>query len=541
MHSNVHALELVFLLLLLFVVVFGVLSQKLKTPYPIVLVIGGLLLSFVPGIPPINLNPDVVFFVILPPLLYSAAWLTSWRDFSYNLVSILLLAFGLVTFTVLGVTVLGHWFLPGFDWRVGLVLGAVVAPTDAIAATSIAKRIGLPKRIVDILEGESLLNDASALLALEFGRALLVSGERPTFTFGLMRLGYLIAVGILIGLAIGEIVHLVEHRIDDGPIEIALSILTPYVAYLTADTLHASGVLAVVACGLYLSRKSSEFFSPGVRLQAWAVWDALTYILNGLVFVLIGLQLPYVLAEIQGYSLGRLLLYGVLFSGLVIALRVIWVFPGAFVARLIRTRVLHQSIRPPTARSILVLGWAGMRGVIALAAAIALPQTLADGSPFPQRNLIIFLAFSVILVTLVGQGLTLPWLVRILRVSDPPGPNLEEEAARREVLQAALAHLEDSRKKAETEFDSIYEDLAGHYRERLAALTGNDDTESSVSPKHQKHLSRLSRDLLRVERQTAVRLRNEGRINDGTLRQLEHELDLREAGRTLAETSRSSS
>jgi CPA1 family monovalent cation:H+ antiporter len=182
-----------------------------------------------------------------------------------------------------------------------------------------------------------------------------------------------------------------------------------------------------------------------------------------------------------------------------------------------------------------------MRGVIALAAAIALPQTLADGSPFPQRNLIIFLAFSVILVTLVGQGLTLPWLVRILRVSDPPGPNLEEEAARLEILQAALAHLEDSRKKAETEFDSIYEDLAGHYRERLAALTGNDDTESSVSPKHQKHLSRLSRDLLRVERQTAVRLRNEGRINDGTLRQLEHELDLREAGRTLAETSRSSS
>src|SRR5213595_166340 len=185
MHSNVHAIEFVFLLLLLFIVVFGVVSKKLKTPYPIVLVLGGLLLCFVPGIPRINLNPDVVFFVILPPLLYNAAWLTSWRDFSYNLVSILLLAFGLVTFTVLGVTAAGHWFISGFDWRVGLVLGAVVAPTDAIAATSIAKRNGLPKRIVDILEGESLLNDASALLALEFGLALLVGGVRPTFTFGL--------------------------------------------------------------------------------------------------------------------------------------------------------------------------------------------------------------------------------------------------------------------------------------------------------------------------------------------------------------------
>lgn len=267
----------------------------------------------------------------------------------------------------------------------------------------------------------------------------------------------------------------------------------------------------------------------------------MTYILNGLVFVLIGLQLPYVLAGIQGYSLARLVLYGALFSGLVVALRVIWVFPGAFVARLIRTRVLHQSIKPPTARSILVLGWAGMRGVIALAAAIALPQTLADGSPFPQRNLIIFLAFSVILVTLVGQGLTLPWLVRVLRVSDPTGPNLEEEAARREILQAALAHLEESRKKNEAEFGAIYEDLAGHYRQRLAAVTGKDDTETGVSPKQQKHLSRLSRDLLRVERQTAVRLRNEGHINDETLRQLEYELDLREAGPTHAEVVRSSS
>src|SRR5215475_8550046 len=207
MHSDIHAAELIFLLLLLFVVVFGVLAKKLKTPYPIVMVIGGLLLSLVPRIPKIALNPDLVFFVILPPLLYSAAWVSSWREFSYNLVSIFFLAFGMVAVTVLGVTALGNFFLPGFDWRVGLVLGAVVAPTDAIAAASIAKRVGLPKRLVDILEGESLLNDATALLALEFGILLLSGGMTPTFASSFLRLTYLTAIGIRIGLAIGAIVH----------------------------------------------------------------------------------------------------------------------------------------------------------------------------------------------------------------------------------------------------------------------------------------------------------------------------------------------
>src|ERR1700756_3044861 len=452
MQGGIHGVEIVFLLLLLFVVVFGALARKLQTPYPIVLVLGGLLLSFVPGVPKITLNPDVIFFVVLPPLLYSAAWLTSWREFSYNLVSILLLAFGLVTFTVLGVTEAGRWFLPGFDWRVGLVLGAVVAPTDAIAATSIAKRIGLPKRVVDILEGESLLNDASALLALEFGLALLVSGERPTFTFGLLRLSYLIVAGVLIGLAVGEIVHLVEHRIDDGPIEIALSILTPYVAYLTADTVHASGVLAVVACGLYLSRKSSHFFSPGVRLQVWAVWESLTFILNGLAFVLIGLQLPYVLGAIRDHNLRTLVMYGGLFSAFLILLRLTWMYPGAYVANLIRRRILHQNERLPGARQIFVLGWTGMRGVISLAAAIALPQTFADGTPFVQRNMIIFLPFSVILVTLVLQGLTLPPLIRALRLAGvESGSGAEEKEARRAILQAAVDHLEKSRSEAGTE------------------------------------------------------------------------------------------
>lgn len=528
---GIHEIEIVFLLLLLFVVVFGALTRKLAIPYPIVMVIGGLLLSFMPGIPKSTLDPDLVFFVILPPLLYSAAWLTSWREFSYNLVSIFLLAFGLVTFTIIGVTAAGRWFLPGFDWRLGLVLGAIVAPTDAIAATSIAKRLGLPRRMVDILEGESLLNDASALLALEFGIGLLVAGHVPGFAEGLLRLCYLTAAGIAIGLVVGEIVHLVEHRIDDGPIEIALSILTPYVAYLVADFIRASGVLAVVACGLYLSRKSSHFFSPTVRLQAWAVWDSLTFILNGLVFVLIGLQLPYVVEGIRDHTLRNLILYGLIFSGLLILLRLIWMFPGSYLANVIRRRILHQTEPLPPVRNIFIVGWTGMRGVVSLAAAIGLPHSISDGIPFAQRNMIIFLAFSVILVTLVLQGLTLPPLIRALGVvGSISGHHQEEKEARRAILQAALSDLEKSRNESDPERAEVYEDLAQHYRHRLATLADEATSgESNSDLTFHQRFNELSRRLLRVERHTAVQMRNQRRISDELLREIERELDLSEA------------
>ncbi len=535
MQSNVHALEIIFLLLLLFIVVFGLLAKKLKTPYPIVLVIGGLLLSFAPGVPRVDLNPDVFFFVILPPLLYSAAWQTSWREFSYNLVSILFLAFGLVTFTVLGVTGLGHWFLPGFDWRISLVLGAVVAPTDAIAATSIAKRIGLPKRISDILEGESLLNDATALLALEFGTALLVGSQTPTFAFGLLRLIYLTGVGILIGLLVGAIVHLVEHRIDDGPLEIVLSIMTPYVAYLSADAANASGVLAVVVCGLYLSRQSSHFFSPSVRLQVWAVWDSLTFIFNGLVFVLIGLQLHYVRGNIPDRSLAKVLTYDAVFVVFLILLRLIWMFPGAYVANLIRRRILRQNEPMPGARQIFIVGWTGMRGVISLAAAIALPQTLADGTPFVQRNVIILLAFSAILVTLVLQGLTLPPLIRALGLAGAATHSEEEIEARRTILEAALQYLDDIRQRTRPELAGVYDDLSQHYRSRLANL--NEDgaaLANGIGPEFYKQYVEVSRNLLKIERQTVVQLRNQKRISDELLRELERELDLSESKFTKA-------
>ena len=530
-YGGVQAVELVFLLLLLFVVAFGALARRLGIPYPIVLVIAGALLGFMPGIPKVALNPDTIFFVLLPPLLYSAAWTTSWREFSCNIVNTLSLAFGLVFFTVLGVAVAAQYLFPGFDWRVGLVLGAVIAPTDAIAASSIAEKIGLPKRIVDILEGESLVNDASGLLALEFGLAILLRGETPTLLGGFLRMAYLIVVGIGIGLAIGWIVDWIEQRVDDAPIEIALSILVPYAAYFAADKAHASGVLAVVTCGIYLSRKSSRFFSPGVRLRAWSVWEAITFILNGLVFVLIGLQLPYVLAGIHGYQWSTLILFGALFSGLVIVLRMMWTFPGAHLSYWIRRRFLHHEVGRPSLNYILVVGWTGMRGVIALAAAISLPQAVQDGAPFPQRNLIVFLAFCVILVTLVLQGLTLPWVVRILGAAEKPGSSLEEERARREILEIALGYLEEARREDASDSEAIYDDLVGHYQQKLYTLTRAGEEEPiGYRPEDHQQYFRISRQVLAVERQALVRLRDQGRISDVVLRQLEYELDLREAG-----------
>jgi CPA1 family monovalent cation:H+ antiporter len=533
MHGGgVHAVELVFLSLLAFVVLFAAVARKLNLPYPIVLLLAGLLLSFLPRVPKVTLNPDVIFLIVLPPLLYSAAWVTSWRDFRFNLFSIFMLAFGLVAFTVFGVAFAAPLVFAGFTWQLGFLLGAVVSPTDSIAATSIARTQALPRRIVDILEGESLVNDASGLVALEFGLAMILRSQTPTAGEAVGRLCYLTVAGIIIGLAVGKLVEGFERHIDDGPIEIAVSILVPYATYLAAVAAHASGVLAVIACGLYLSRKSAHFFSPNVRLQAWAVWESLTFALNGLVFVLIGLQLPYVLAGIHSYSMKELLMYGAIFSALLIVLRLLWIYPGARFGYWFRTRVLHQDYPRPSLGGILVLGWAGMRGVLALAAAMSLPERLADGTPFPQRNLIIFLTFSVILVTLVLQGLTLPSVIRMLGLAGTSGPNCEAREARSIMTRTALQRLEQARAQDIPELEPVYNDLNQHYEDRLQRLTrkNNGGEESS---EHYARVFDLKLDLLRAERETALSLRAAGRISDETLRQIERELDLRESELTL--------
>jgi monovalent cation/hydrogen antiporter len=528
--SGIAAVEFVFLLLLFFIVAFGILARKLSIPYPIIMVVGGLLLSFIPAVPDIVLAPDLIFLVVLPPLLYASAWTTSWRDFRFNLVSISLLAFGLVAFTVVGVALAAPHFLHGFDWRLGLVLGAIVAPTDAIAATSIARRVGLPNRIVDILEGESLINDASGLLALEFAVGILVENRLPTVASGLFTFFWLTVGGVAIGLAIGWIVDHFERWIDDGPIEITISILVPYISYLAAQSVHASGVLAVVSCGLLLSRRSAQLFSPSVRIGLWSVWGSLTFILNGLVFVLIGLQFPSIRNSVRSYSLSTIVLYGSVFSLLLILLRLVWVFPGAHLSHFLRKRSGQLTEDPPQARSIFVIGWTGMRGVVSLAAALALPTVLRDGSPFPHRNLIICLTFCVIFVTLVLQGLTLPPLIRLLGLATVAGPNCEETEARRISAQAALDQLESSKTRDHDEAAEVYDDLAHHYRHRLASLaTDASAKDVTASERHRT----LFLESISVERATAIRLRDEGRIGDVVLRRIERELDLDEARLTL--------
>jgi CPA1 family monovalent cation:H+ antiporter len=521
-----HQPEFILLLLLVFVVGFGTIAQRLKTPYPIILVIGGLLLSVLPGLPHVSLDPDLIFLGMLPPLLFSAAFNTSWRDFRYNLTSILLLAFGLVAFTTLGVGLTAHWLIPGFDWRLGMVLGAVISPTDAIAATAIAKRLRLPDRIVDILEGESLVNDGSGLLALEFAVGMVVSGHIPSPAEAVWRLAYLIAAGVVTGLVLGKLVYLFESWIDNPAIEITASIIVPYLAYLGAEAIHASGVLSVVACGLYLGWRSSVYFSSTARLQARATWNTFTFILNGIAFLLIGLQLHGIISGIRTISAGALAFSAAIVIVVVILLRLAWVYPGAYLSSLLHRRLLKRPAPLMTGRGTFITGWTGMRGVVSLAAAISLPEFLANGSPFPQRNMIIFLTFCVIFVTLVLQGLTLPALIRRLGLSRENQQNPEEEAARRKMIRSALEQLDRMRADDSPDLDSVYEHVAQHYRARLAAISADEDETEESRPAHVERYRDINRKLRQVERSIAVKLRNENAINDTVLRKLEGELDL---------------
>jgi monovalent cation/hydrogen antiporter len=515
--------QILLLLLIVGVAALAALARRFQTPYPIVLVIGGLIISLIPGMPQVSLNPDIVFLVLLPPLLFASAFQMSWRDFRSNISSILLLVFGLVTITVVGVAYWCNWFLPGFDFRAGMVLGAVVSTTDAIAASSIARRLGLPERIIDIIEGESLVNDATGLIALEITVVILVSGKHVSLAEGSLSLLYLIVGGVVAGLLVAWLMHWIQRYVTDSPIEITISLLAPYVSYLAADEIHASGVLAVVVCGLYFGRRNSVLFTTRARIESAAVWETLDFLLNGLVFIVMGLQLRSVLAGIKGASLTHLILWGLIFSALLIALRLLLVFPGSQLAYLIDVHLLRRERSAPSVKEVFVLGWTGMRGVVALAAAISLPEKLEGGAPFPQRNLVIFLTFCVILVTLVFQGLSLPWLIRKLGFAEEGGRTLEELQARRAMIHAALKHIADLADNESDHERSVLDDIAGHYRQRLALI---DCTDPEPEIRRYQSATDLSQELRGVERSTAVKLRDQDRISDLVLRKLERELDL---------------
>ncbi len=505
----------------------AVIARKISVPYPVLLVLAGLGLSFVPRLPEVKLNPDVVFYFFLPPLIYPAALFTSWRDFRRNLRPILLLAIGLVLFTMGTVACLAHWLVPNLPWAAAFALGAIVSPPDAVAATSIIRRLSVPHRIEAILEGESLVNDATALVALQFAVAAVMSGG---FSIGgaALRFVWVSAGGIAFGLLVGLIIRWVHRHLDDPPVQITISLLTPFAAYLPAERLHFSGILATAAVGMYLGWHSPLIVRARYRLQAFAFWEMVVFLLNGFVFITIGLQLPRILLGIRSDSLGTLINEGLLISGAVVLVRIAWVFPAAYLPRLF-SKKLRARDPFPSWQQIALVAWAGMRGVISLAAAFALPFVLIDGSAFPGRDYILFFTFCVILVTLVFQGLTLPFVVRKLGLKDDGSTDEEERRARLAANKAALEQLGNAAGNEDYREDVI-DRLRAEYDDRIAQLelcaqSPEDCSGGIATPQYQ----RLQQIALNVERQTIIALRNQRVINDIALRRIQRDLDLAEA------------
>ena len=433
----------VIILLLAVITALAEVTDRIKIPYPILLVLVGIGISLVPGLPVITLNPDTVFLIFLPPVLYAAAWTTSWPDFKAAKRSISLLAIGCVLFTTTMVAVVAHYFIPGFGWPEAFVLGAIISPPDAVAATAATKGLSIPRRIITILEGESLVNDATGLIAYRYGIAAAATG---TFIFWLATINfvYVSVVGIALGFLIGQVFKWIHKITPDNAInDTTLTFIAPYVSYLLAENIHVSGVLSVVSCGLFLSWNSSEIFSHQSRLNAVSVWNTVIFILNGLIFILIGLQLPVILSHIKDHSVLTLVAFGKLISVATIVLRIIWVYPGAYLPRWFSRKVRQREPRPDP-RQVTIVAWSGMRGVVSLAAALALPLTAGENIPFPNRDMILFLTFSVIFATLVIQGLTLPYLIKWLKIKPSEEEMHEEKQARLLIVGKVIEHIEEN-------------------------------------------------------------------------------------------------
>ena len=489
------------------------LAELIRIPYPIPLVLGGLVLGFVPGMPRIELPPDIVLVAVLPPLLYGAAFFSPLRELRTNAKPIGLLAIGLVLTTTVAVAAVAHAAIPGLDWPTAFVLGAIVSPTDPTAATAIAQRLGLSRRLVALVEGESLVNDGTALVAYRFAVAAVVTGS---FSLAAASGRFVLNIvgGILVGLAVGFVIREVRRRLDNPPVEITISILSGYFAYLPAEALGVSGVLAAVTVGIYMGWHTPELTTARTRLQGVAVWEILFFLLNAFLFTMVGLQLPAILDGLSGHSTATLIWYAVLITATVVAARFAWIFATS--------RLQWQSR--------VVVAWSGMRGAVSLAAALALPLTTDAGSPFPNRELIVFLTFSVILGTLVVQGLTLPKLIDAVDLEDDSRLEEKEDTkARIYAAEAALARLEEL---ADEEW--VREDTADRLRRLYdfrrnrfkARFDGDDD---GAIEQRSTDYQRLLRELIEAERVAVRALRRDRRISDDVMRRVERDLDLEEA------------
>ena len=523
--------NLLLILSLLFAIsMLTMLSQKLRISYPIFLVLAGLLIGLIPGIPAITLQPDLVFLIFLPPLLYAAAWNTSWKEFWKFKRPILMLAFGLVIFTSAAIAYTAHSMIPDFSLALGFLLGGIVSPPDAVAAASVLEGLKVPKRINAILEGESLINDASSLIIFRVALAAILTGQ---FTLWKASTDFFVVaiMGIVIGLAIAHIVYAVHRFLPTtGSIDTAISIISPYLMYIAAEHFHYSGVLAVVSGGLFLSFRSHEIFTYNSRIQVYSFWETLVFLLNGIVFILIGLQLPVIINGLEQYSIADAVLYAVVISLITIVIRIIWVFPGAYLPRILSKKIRHKEERPSW-QSVFIVAWSGMRGVVSLASALSVPVVLNSETSFPHRNLILFITFVVILFTLVLQGLSLPFIIRLLKIRNDEDNVVEHETSLR--LRMANAALEYMQNKYSDEIDTIdaYSRLKERYeriidRANRKLLEGeNESTVADFLPQYRKMLV----ELVGVRRNELKKMHNEKIYSDELLRNKEWELDLEEA------------
>jgi Na+/H+ antiporter len=517
---------------LLAAILIALIAKRLDLPYSIALVLGGLGLASIPGAPRVALDPEMVFFLLLPPILSEAAFFTSWRDFLRWKRPILLLAFGLVTATSTFVAFLCVQFIPGMNWATGFLLGAIVSPPDAAAATSITRGLKLPKRVVQILEGESLVNDASGLTLYRFA-ILTIAGAGFTWSEASISFVWIVLGGSVIGAALGFAFVKLYHLLRDPEVEVLSTFLVSYLSYFLAEQVHASGVLATVASGLVLGWYAPGLFSANSRIRSFAVWQTVVFVINSTIFLLIGLQIPVVIEGLAGYPADQLAWWGAIILAGVIAIRMLWVFPAAYLPRLL-SKTIRERDPIPDWRAVTIIGWTGLRGVVSLAAALALPLETDRGLPFPYRNLILLLTFVVILGTLLIQGLSLRWLVEKLDLKEDRSSEEEQLNARIHATEIVLERVLEMQENGQCAGPALQR-IRGYYEDRLADLRARLEietgTESLDSPQDFQSLAeqKLWWKLAQVERAAVLNLRKKLMIGDEALHEIERDIDLLEA------------
>lgn len=511
-------------LILICLVVVGlmaILARRIRIPYSILLTVAGVLLAFIPWLPALHLEPQLVFNLFLPPLIYPAAVYTSWRDFRANLRPILLMAILLVLVTMTVIAALLH-YLTGLPWAVGFVFGALISPPDAVAALSITQNLRVPRKIIAILEGESLINDATSFISFRFAVAAVMTGvfslPQASLQFLFVGIG-----GVLVGLAIGWIATRVQKGLDDPPVQTMFSLLTPYIAYFTGERLHVSGILAVVIAGIYYGWRAPRILTGRMRLQAIPVWEMVVFILNGVLFMLIGLQLPQVLGALSPASVIQTVNLAIIIVLVMVLVRFLWMFAMSYVPGVLGRS--HRKSRFPWQHTA-IIAWTGLRGADSLAGALAIPFLLPNGAAFPGRNTILFLTFCVIFGTLVAQGLTLTPLVRWLGVVDDHASEREERLARLKANETALARLDEIQGSHQAKAETI-ERLRAEYLDRISQLRS--EGPQQLTRLYSADFEELACELLHAERETIISLRNEEAIGDQVLRRIQRDIDLAEA------------